>query len=139
LLTITRIFQFCAGHRLHRPDWSAEKNSDIFGLCANPAGHGHNYTLEVTVSGKVNPETGMIFNLRELKDLVNEHILIQIDHKNLNIDVPWMQNKIPTTEVFAECLWERLESLISIKITNISLEKIVLHETPRNVVTKTRV
>src|SRR6185312_8617358 len=97
-LTITRSFQFCAGHRLHRPDWSDEKNREIFGLCSNPAGHGHNYELEVSVTGPLDGETGMIMNLRELKELVRERVIGEVDHKNLNVDVPWMRGVIPTTE-----------------------------------------
>lgn len=80
----------------------------------------------------------MIFNLRELKDLVTEHVIDQVDHKNLNVDVAWLKDKIPTTEIFTESIWGRLESMISEHIPRVRLEKIVLRETPRNVVTKTR-
>lgn len=138
MLTITRTFQFCAGHRLHRPDWTDVQNLAVFGLCSNPAGHGHNYTLEVSVSGELDPNTGMIMNLRELKELVTEQVIEQVDHKFLNFDVAWMQKVIPTTELFAEKIWQRLEQVLGSAKVKVRLESIVLHETPNNKVTKTR-
>ncbi len=138
MLTITRSFDFCAGHRLHRPDWTDEQNLQVFGACANPAGHGHNYALDVSVSGPTNPETGMVLNLRELKELVWNHVLADVDHKNLNADVPWLKGTIPTTEVFAERIWERLSATLAKHAAAVRLEEIVLHETPKNKVTRSR-
>jgi 6-pyruvoyltetrahydropterin/6-carboxytetrahydropterin synthase len=132
LMTITRTFEFCAGHRLFRPDWPEEKNKQIFGLCANPEGHGHNYTLEVSVSGPIDRETGMIMNLRELKEIVKDHVIGQIDHKNLNKDVPWMAGVNPTTEEFAEKIGQRLRELLQKKVPQVKLAAIVLHETTNN-------
>ncbi len=137
MLTITRSFQFCAGHRLYRQDWSDEKNRDVFGLCSNPNGHGHNYLLEVSVTGPIDKDTGMILNLRQLKELVREQVIGEIDHKNLNLDVAWMRGVNPTTELFAEKIWERLTLLLAKEAPKTKLTGIVLHETPNNKVTRT--
>lgn len=137
-MTVTRSFQFCAGHRLYRAEWSEEKNRSVFGLCSNPEGHGHNYTLEVSVSGPLDHDTGMVMNLRTLKNLVNERVLLDVDHKNLNKDVVWMKGAIPTTEVFAERLWDRLASLLKQEVPSVALTHLVLHETANNKVAISR-
>lgn len=137
MLTITRTFEFCAGHRLYRPDWTPDKNKQIFGLCSNEAGHGHNYTLEVSVTGPIDPETGMIMNLRELKETVRDRVISEVDHKNLNIDVAWMRDVIPTTEQFADRIWIRLEEVLRSSSPHVRLSSIVLHETSNNKVCKT--
>ena len=131
-ICVTRRFEFCAGHRLYRPDWSESQNREVFGLCSNPEGHGHNYTLEVTVSGPLDPDTGMIMNLRQLKTLVNERVLLDVDHKNLNKDVSWMAGAIPTTEVFADRLWLRIAALLAKEAPKAALDSLVLHETSNN-------
>jgi 6-pyruvoyltetrahydropterin/6-carboxytetrahydropterin synthase len=131
-ISITRRFEFCAGHRIFRPDWSDAKNSEVFGLCSNPEGHGHNYTLEVTVTGRLDPETGMIMNLRQLKTVVNEQVILEVDHKNLNRDVSWLKGVIPTTEMFADKLWARIEGLLAQEAPGVLLSGLVLHETPNN-------
>lgn len=136
MLTITRSFQFCAGHRLFRPDWSDERNTEVFGLCSNPAGHGHNYTLEVSISGPLDPETGMILNLRELRDIIESRVIVEVDHKNLNTDVAWMAGAIPTTEMFAERIWQRIEAALQRTAPQVTLTQIVLHETPNNKVVR---
>ena len=138
MLTITRTFDFCAGHRLFRPDWPDERNREVFGLCSNPNGHGHNYTLDVTVTGPVDAETGMIMNLRELKEVVNGRVIVDVDHKSLNEDVPWMKGAIPTTEVFAERIWDRIIDVLGHTAPHVVLESIVLHETPHNRVERRR-
>lgn len=138
MLTITRSFEFCAGHRLFRPDWSDARNREVFGLCSNPNGHGHNYKLEVTITGPIDPETGMVMNLRELKDVVNARILSEVDHRSLNADVPWMRGIIPTTELFAEGIWRRLVDILAQVAPHIVLDAIVLHETPNNKVERRR-
>ena len=138
MLTITRLFQFCAGHRLYLPHWDDARNKAVFGLCSNPAGHGHNYTLEVSVSGPLDPETGMVMNLRELKEVVTAQVIADVDHKNLNTDVPWLRGFVPTTEVFAEKIWERLAAVLGAAAPHVTLEEIVLHETPSNRVRKRR-
>ena len=137
MLTITRSFQFAAGHRLFRPEWSDARNAEIFGPCANPNGHGHNYTLEVSVAGPIDPETGMILNLRQLKETVTAQVIADVDHKNLNADVLWMRDAIPTTEVFAERIWDRLVMVLQKHAPTVSLDRIVLHETANNKVTRT--
>ncbi len=136
MLTITRTFDFCAGHRLYRPDWTPEKNKQIFGLCSNEAGHGHNYTLEVSVSGPIDHDTGMIMNLRELKETVRDQVISEVDHKNLNVDVPWMRGVIPTTEQFADRIWTRIEEVLKARVPQVRLTAIVLHETNNNKVSK---
>jgi len=107
-------------------------------LCSNPAGHGHNYSLEVSVTGPLDQETGMIMNLRQLKEVVTQRVVADVDHKNLNVDVPWMRGIIPTTEQFAEQIWTRIASLLQQIAPQVILEEIVLHETPNNRVRKQR-
>lgn len=112
-ISVTRKARFCAGHRYWRSDWTPEKNRETFGACANENGHGHNYTLDVTVSGPVDPQTGMVFNLTILDRLIQEHVIARIDHRNLNLDVPELAGKIPTTEILADFIWSALESRLS--------------------------
>lgn len=100
----TRRFEFSAAHRYWRNDWSKEQNERVFGKCTNPYGHGHNYTLDVTVAGSVDPVTGMIMNMTELKALVNE-VLGEFDHRHLNDDTPYFKEQIPTTENIVRVLW----------------------------------
>ena len=139
MLILKRHFSFCASHRLFNPNFSEEKNKLIFGKCAGKNGHGHNYKLEVAITGKTDPETGMLFNLQELKDLVNENIIQDVDHKHLNFDVPWLEGKIPTTEIFVESIWERLEEKLKLQKENqIKLQSVTVWETEKNIVTKIR-
>ncbi len=125
---ITRRLHFCAAHRLARPEWSEEKNRRVFGDCANPNWHGHNYDLEVTVAGPVNPETGYVMDLGTLKDLVNRRVVDELDHSNLNLDVPWLEGIVPSTENLAVAIWERIAPHIPVPA---KLDKVVLWETPR--------
>jgi 6-pyruvoyltetrahydropterin/6-carboxytetrahydropterin synthase len=125
-IVITKTFEFSASHRYWREDWSEEKNQQIFDLCTSPYGHGHNYELHVTVRGEVDPQTGMIINLSDLKKMVGQ-ITDQFDHKFLNIDTPFFKDKLPTTENLALILFE----LINEKVTgrgNFELYKIRLYE-----------
>ena len=137
MVSVTRIFNFCAGHRLSRPEWTDDQNFAVFGPCANPNGHGHNYSLEVTVSGKINPETGMVLNLRQLETLVQDSFITAVDHKNLNADVAWFANLVPTTENVIEVAWARIAEAIASKFSEARLVSMVLHETPKNRVSKT--
>lgn len=107
-LLVTRRERFNAGHRLYRPELSDEENRRIFGKCSNPSGHGHNYVLEVSVEGHIDPQTGYLFDLGALSKLIQDQILDDVDHANLNVDVEWMQGLNPTTEVLADRFWERL-------------------------------
>lgn len=139
MLILKRMFSFCASHRLFNPNYSDEKNRMIFGKCSGKNGHGHNYKLEIAISGNIDPDTGMLFNLQTLKDLINVHIVNDLDHKHLNFDVPWLANKIPTTEVLVESIWERITTkLTENNILNIYLESVTVWETENNIVTKTR-
>ena len=130
MIYITRRLEFCASHRLYNPDFSDDKNEAIFGLCNNPNGHGHNYVLEVTVRGEVDPQTGMVLDLKALKKLINEEIVNKVDHKNLNVDVDYLSGMIPTAENLAIKFWEILEP----KITKGQLYEIKLYESERNYV-----
>ena len=130
MIFITRKIEFSAGHRLFNPDFSDEKNEATFGLCNNPNGHGHNYVLEVTLSGEVCDDTGMVFDLKELKKLTQREIIDKVDHKNLNVDVEYLKGVIPTAENLAIKFWEILEP----KITKGRLHEIKLYESERNYV-----
>src|SRR5512142_2709300 len=105
---ITRRLHFSAAHRLGRPDWSQDRNEAVFGLCASPNWHGHNYELDVTVEGEVDPQTGFVLDLKVLRELVEGRVIGDVDHRNLNLDVPWMQAVNPTTENLVVAIWGRL-------------------------------
>ncbi|MDH3223672.1 MAG: 6-carboxytetrahydropterin synthase, partial [Gemmatimonadota bacterium] len=105
---VTRRLHFSAAHRLARKDWSDDRNREVFGDCAHPNWHGHNYELEVTVVGEVDGETGYVIDLKALKQLVEEHVIKDVDHRNLNLDVPWMDGVLPSTENLVVGIWERL-------------------------------
>ena len=130
MIFITRKIEFSAGHRLFNPNFSDEQNKATFGLCNNPNGHGHNYVLEVTLSGEVCNDTGMVFDLKELKKLIQREIIDKVDHKNLNVDVDYLKGIIPTAENLAIKFWEILEP----KITKGRLYEIKLYESERNYV-----
>lgn len=132
MIFITKKLDFSASHRLYNPAFSDEKNQATFGPCNNPNGHGHNYTLEVTVCGKVVPETGMVLDLKALKGLVQKQVIDQVDHKNLNVDVPFLNNIIPTAENLAVKFWDILEP--SIQKEGGRLYQIKLFESDRNFV-----
>ena len=128
---VSRKAHFNAAHRLYRPDWSFEKNDNVFGLCNNPNFHGHNYELIVSVTGEIDEETGFVIDMKVLKDLIREKIEKQLDHKNLNVEVEWFKTVNPTAENIVVYIWNQLRPFI--KASN-ELE-IVLYETPRNYVT----
>ncbi len=104
---LTKRIEFAAAHRYERPEWSEAKNRAAFGRCYNPPAHGHNYLLEVTVSGEIDPKTGMVVNLFDLKRVLLD-VIEEFDHKNLNIDMPYFKDRIPTSENFAHVLWKKL-------------------------------
>jgi 6-pyruvoyltetrahydropterin/6-carboxytetrahydropterin synthase len=128
---ITRELHFNAAHRVYNPDWTDEKNLDVFGGCANPNWHGHNYELYVTVEGELDPSTGFVMDLKVLKDLVTERIVDEVDHKNLNLEVPWLKGIIPSTENFVVAIWDRLAGEMP---AGVRLAKLTLWETPRHYV-----
>ncbi len=127
-VTISRRFDFSASHRYYRDDWSEEENRRVFGLCALPNGHGHNYTLEVAVSGEPDPATGMVINLVDLKSAV-EGVLVDFDHKHLNLDTPWFTDRQPTTENLAAVLWDRIaDALSGATLSHATLSRLRLYE-----------
>ena len=128
---VTRRLHFSAAHRLFRKDWSDARNADVFGDCSSPNWHGHNYELEVTVTGQVDPETGFVMDLKELRDLVEERVVGDVDHKNLNLDVAWMKDVLPSTENLVVAIWNRIEGGLP---AGVRLERVLLQETPRNFV-----
>ncbi|TVR60962.1 MAG: 6-carboxytetrahydropterin synthase [Gemmatimonadales bacterium] len=130
-VSVTRRVHFSAAHRIHRPEWSDERNREVFGDCANPQWHGHNYELDVTVEGEVDAETGYVMDLKELKDLVQREVLADVDHRNLNTQVPWLKDTNPTTENLIVAIWDRLREHLPERVT---LRRLVVWETPRNYV-----
>ncbi|WP_283643268.1 6-pyruvoyl trahydropterin synthase family protein [Croceibacter atlanticus] len=130
-LTVHRKAHFNAAHRLYRKDWSDKKNNEVFGKCSNPNYHGHNYELIVSVTGNVDPETGFVIDLGQLKDLIYKEIEVPFDHKNLNVEVEEFRDLIPTAEHISYVIYQKLRKHID---SSKELE-ITLYETPRNFVT----
>ncbi len=128
-VSVYRKEHFNAAHRLHNPSWSDEKNKTVFGLCNNPHYHGHNYELIVKLTGKLDPETGYVYDMKKLSDIIREHIIDRFDHKNLNLDVPEFKKLNPTAENIAIVIWNTLRS----KIEEEFEIKVKLYETERNV------
>lgn len=126
MVHLTKKAEFAASHYYHNPSLSAEENKRIFGKCNNPNGHGHNYVLEVTVKGAVDPDSGFVVDLKELKELMNKEVIDALDHRNLNKEVPEFEHWIPTTENVAIAIWNRLEPKLRIA----QLYRIRLYETP---------
>jgi len=127
-VSIYRQAHFNAAHRLHNESWSDEKNKSVFGKCNNANYHGHNYVMEVKLTGEINPETGYLYDLHQLAILIKSEIEEQLDHKNLNLDVPYFKDKMPSTENLCYFVWETLRKHIEKEI-DISVR---IWETPRN-------
>lgn len=125
---VTRRLHFAAGHRLHNSEFDDERNRAVFGACSNPNGHGHNYELEVTVEGEIDQETGYVLDVKRLRDLVNDRVVADMDHANLNVDVGWLQGINPTAENLAVEIWNRLAG----RLDGARLVSVRLWETPRN-------
>jgi 6-pyruvoyltetrahydropterin/6-carboxytetrahydropterin synthase len=125
---ITRKMHFNAAHRLYNKEWSDENNEDVFGKCNNPYYHGHNYELEIKVIGQINPLTGFVVDVKELKRIVNEKVIDHFDHKNLNVEVPDFQALNPTVENIAKIIYDKILPELSEELEL----KITLYETPRN-------
>ncbi len=132
MIFITRRERFNAAHKLYREDWSVEKNTDTFGKCANPNWHGHNYELFVTIKGGINPETGFVIDLKDLKKIIIANVIDPLDHKNINLDVDFMKGKLASTEILAVEIWNQLEQ--PIKQLGVALHRIKLFETENNYV-----
>ena len=129
-VTVSRKAHFNAAHRLHIENWSDKKNTKIFGKCSNPNYHGHNYELIVSLTGELDPITGMVIDLKDLKDIIKKHIEEPLDHKNLNLDVEYFKSVMPSAENICIYIWKILRKQIDL---DKKLE-VVLFETPRNFV-----
>lgn len=132
MIYITRREHFNAAHKLHNPKWSEEKNDEVFGKCANPNWHGHNYNLFVTVKGDVNTDTGYSVNLKELSLIIRKYVTDKLDHKNLNLDVDFMKGLMPSTENVAIAIWKELQPPVN--ALGCKLHAIKLYETENNYV-----
>ncbi len=126
MVYLTRRCEFSASHYYHNPELSAEENRRLFGKCNNPHGHGHNYVLEVTVKGEVDPQSGFVVDLKELKDTLNREVLDSLDHRFLNKEVPEFAAAIPTTENIAAVIWNRLHP----KLDLARLHRVRVYECP---------
>jgi len=126
-VSVTRRLTFAAGHILAKTEWDENRNREVFGACSGD--HGHNYEVEVTVSGSVDSNTGMVINLREVDRIVKDLVIQDVDHRHLNRDVPWLTGCLPTTENVASAIWRRLEGTFP----SARLERIRLKETENNV------
>ena len=126
MVFLTRKAEFSASHYYHNPEFTQEENQRIFGKCNNPHGHGHNYTLEVTVKGQVDPRSGFVVDLKEVKEIMNREVIDALDHRFLNKEVPEFAQAIPTTENLAISIWERLKA----KLKLAELHRIRVYETP---------
>lgn len=129
-VSVTRTAHFNAAHRLHVPDWTEEQNKAVFGLCNNPSFHGHNYELHVKVTGDVDPVTGYVMDMKNLKVIIEEEVMMKFDHRNLNLDTEDFKNVNPTAENIAIVIWKKIRNRID---SGFDLQ-IRLYETPRNYV-----
>ena len=124
MLYLTRKAEFAASHYYHNPELSPEENRRLFGKCNNPNGHGHNYVLEVTVKGEIDPRSGFVVDLKQLKEIMNREVLDAMDHRFLNKEVPEFATRVPTTENLAIAIWQRLAP----KLTNAKLHQVRVYE-----------
>ncbi len=132
MIYITRRERFNAAHRLFRNDFDDQKNFEVFGKCSNPNWHGHNYELFVTIKGEINPQTGFLANLTDLKQVIREKVTDKLDHKNLNTEVDFLKDKFTSTEVLCVSIWEQLEEDV-VKL-GAQLHKVKVVETENNFV-----
>src|SRR5688572_22060790 len=127
-MIVTARLSFSAAHRLHNPSRDADWNRRIYDKCDNPAGHGHNYVIHVSVKGPINEETGMVIDLKKLKDIVRDRVIDRVDHRNLNEDVDFLRGVVPTAENLARSFWRQLEPAID----EGKLHEIAIQETEKN-------
>ncbi|MEO5569416.1 MAG: 6-carboxytetrahydropterin synthase [Bacteroidia bacterium] len=132
MVFISRRERFNAAHKLYKEDWSPEKNLEVFGKCSNPNWHGHNYELLITVKGEPDAVTGFVIDLKELGEIVKSKIINKLDHKNINMDVDFMEGRMPSTEVLAMAIWDQIEKPIAEK--KCMLHSVKLVETENNFV-----
>jgi 6-pyruvoyltetrahydropterin/6-carboxytetrahydropterin synthase len=128
MVYITRIEHFNAAHKLYNPQWTPEQNDAVFGKCANQNWHGHNFELYVTVKGSPDPDTGFVYDAKKLSAIVKEQVIEKLDHKNLNVDVDFMQGKLCSIENLVIAIWEQLQPHLP---ESIQLHALKLYETPR--------
>ena len=128
MVYLTRAEHFNAAHKLYNPSWSKEKNDEVFGKCANDNWHGHNYELFVTVKGEPDPDTGFLVDAKKLSTIINLHVIEKLDHRNLNLDVDFMQGKMCSSENLVIEIWSQLQPNLP---ANVQLHCIKLYETPR--------
>ena len=128
MVYLTRAEHFNAAHKLYNPSWSKEKNDEVFGKCANDNWHGHNYELFVTVKGEPDPDTGFLVDAKKLSTTINQHVIEKLDHRNLNLDVDFMQGKMCSSENLVIEIWSQLQPNLP---ANVQLHCIKLYETPR--------
>jgi 6-pyruvoyltetrahydropterin/6-carboxytetrahydropterin synthase len=128
MVYLTRSEHFNAAHKLYNPAWSYEKNEEVFGKCANENWHGHNYELLITVKGEPSPDTGFVFDVKKLSDIIKQYVTDVIDHRNLNVDVKFMEGKICSTENLAIAIWNELIPHLP---QDVQLHCVKLYETPR--------
>jgi len=131
MIYITRKEHFNAAHRMYREEWSEEKNKEVFGKCANPNWHGHNYDLFVTVKGEITFATGYLIDLKDLKVIINDHVIEKLDHKNINKDVDFMAGKMASTELLCIEIFNQLKKPIEDK-EGVFLHSVKLYETENN-------
>lgn len=130
MVYITRKERFSAAHKLSIPEWSDEKNREVFGKCSNPNWHGHNYDLWITVKGEPDKQTGFVLDLRKLSDIMRERVVSKLDHKNINMDVDFMKGKMSSTEVLAIAIWDEIQ--VHIDKLGAKLHCVKLQETENN-------
>jgi 6-pyruvoyltetrahydropterin/6-carboxytetrahydropterin synthase len=128
MVYLTRVEHFNAAHKLYNPSWSVEKNEEVFGKCANENWHGHNYELYVTVKGSPDPDTGFVFDVKRLSNIIREQVIEKVDHRNLNVDVEFMKGQLCSTENLAIAIWKELAAHLPAAV---QLHCIKLYETPR--------
>lgn len=128
MIYLTRVEHFNAAHKLYNPKWTKERNEEVFGRCANEHWHGHNFELSVTVKGRPDPDTGFIYDVKKLSAIVNHYVIDKLDHRNLNLDVDFMQGKMCSIENLVTAIWEQLSPHMP---EGVSLHCLKLVETPR--------
>jgi 6-pyruvoyltetrahydropterin/6-carboxytetrahydropterin synthase len=128
MIYLSRHEHFNAAHKLYNPDWSEEKNIEVFGKCANNNWHGHNYELIVTIKGEIDPDTGFLMDAKKLSSILQDYVCEKLDHKNLNMDVDFMKGKLASTENLAIAIWEQITPHLP---ANVALHCVKLYETPR--------
>ena len=130
-MRVTTDLEFSAAHRVFNPEWTDERNHQVFGGCANPNWHGHNYKLRVTVEGELDPDTGFVIDFRDLNSLVDSVVIKDLDHKNINLDVPWMEGVISSAENMVIAIWNRISGVLP---DGVELKKLTLWENSRSYV-----